>query len=382
VGMALVMIMKGLTPSAHREGPCPMSSSPTYTVVDQFDEDEFPDVPAAPAALLAALRAVPDPRKRQGLRHELDGILTVVACAVVAGSRSFVAIAEWAAAATPYALGRLGIPGQVPSESTIRRTLQRLDADGLDVILGAWAALHHVVDPQQMRVIALDGKTLRGARGADGRGRHLLAGLAHDTLLVLGQLDVDGKTNEIPMLSKLLDTINILGALITVDALHTQTAHADYLVTERGAHYLLTVKRNQPTLHTQLVSLPWADVPITDTQHDRAHGREEKRTLKVVTVTTGIAFPHARQAIQITRKRRRLNSKKWSTETVYAITDLAPEHAPAQHLQTWLRGHWAIETSLHWVRSLWVPDLSRDVVWIVVRWVSAAVLRGCGARGW
>jgi predicted transposase YbfD/YdcC len=321
-------------------------------VLDQFDLDDVIDVPAAPAVLLAALRSVPDPRQRQGLRHELDGILTLVACAVVAGSRSFVAIAEWAEAATPHQLGRLGIPGEAPSESTIRRTLQRLDADGLDVILGAWTALHHVVDPQHMQVIALDGKTLRGARGPDGRGRHLLAALAHDSAIVLGQLDVNGKTNEIPMLPKLLDTIDIIGALITADALHTQTAHADYLVTERGAHYLLTVKRNQPTLHTQLVSLPWTDIPVTDIQHDRAHGREEKRTLKTVTVAAGIGFPHARQAIQITRKRRRLDSKKWSTETVYAITDLAPEHAPPRQLQTWLRGHWAIETSLHWVRDV------------------------------
>ena len=224
-----------------------MSSSPAYTVVDQFDEDEFPDVPAAPAALLAALRTVPDPRQRQGLRHELDGILTLVACAVVAGSRSFVAIAEWAQAATPYALGRLGILGEVPSESTIRRTLQRLDADGLDVILGAWAALYHVADPQQMQVIALDGKTLRGARGPDGRGRHLLGALSHDTTIVLGQLDVNGKTNEIPMLSKLLDTINILGALITADALHTQTAHADYLVESPRRVRRLQVDRNYAT---------------------------------------------------------------------------------------------------------------------------------------
>ena len=106
VGMALVLIMKVLTPSAHHEGPCPMSSSPTYTVVDQFDEDEFPDVPAAPAALLAALRTVTDPRQRQGLRHELDSILTLVACAVVAGSRSFVAIAEWHAKRFSYDRGR------------------------------------------------------------------------------------------------------------------------------------------------------------------------------------------------------------------------------------------------------------------------------------
>lgn len=72
-----------------------MSSSPRYTVVDQFDEDEFPDIPAAPAALLRALRSVPDPRNAQGRRHRLSSILAVAACAVIAGARSFVAIAEW-----------------------------------------------------------------------------------------------------------------------------------------------------------------------------------------------------------------------------------------------------------------------------------------------
>src|SRR5664279_5964309 len=83
VGMALVMIMKVLTPSAHREGPCPMSSSPTYTVVDQFDEDEFPDIPAALSALLAALNTVPDPRKARGLRHRLPGILAIAALSLI-----------------------------------------------------------------------------------------------------------------------------------------------------------------------------------------------------------------------------------------------------------------------------------------------------------
>src|SRR5664280_1386707 len=117
-----------------------MSSSPTYTVVDQFDEDEFPDIPKAPAALLAALNTVPDPRKPRGVRHSLPGILAIAACAVIAGARSFVAIAEWAAAATPAGLAKFGVTGEVPSESTFRRTINKLDGNGLDFILGAWAA--------------------------------------------------------------------------------------------------------------------------------------------------------------------------------------------------------------------------------------------------
>ena len=85
-----------------------MSSSPTYTVVDQFDEDEFPDIPKAPAALLAALNTVPDHRKPRGLRHSLPGILAIAACAVIAGARSFVAIAEWARRGHPERVGDAG----------------------------------------------------------------------------------------------------------------------------------------------------------------------------------------------------------------------------------------------------------------------------------
>ena len=196
-----------------------MSSSPTYTVVDQFDEDEFPDIPAAPAALLAALNTVPDPRKARGLRHRLPGILAIAACAVIAGARSFVAIAEWATAATPAALAKLGITAEVPCESTFRRTINQIDANGLDLILGAWAALR-AVNPKGIRVIAVDGKSLRGSATAGGRCRHLLAAFTHTNGMVLGQLDVDLKTNEIPMFSTLLDNIELLGSLVTADALH------------------------------------------------------------------------------------------------------------------------------------------------------------------
>jgi predicted transposase YbfD/YdcC len=170
--------------------------------------------------------------------------------------------------------------------------------------------------------------------------------------MVLGQLAVDVKTNEIPMFSKLLDNIELLGTLVTADAMHCQKDHAKYLVEQRGAHYLLTVKNNQPTLRKQLAQLPWADVPISDTQHDRAHGRIEKRTLKVVTVPAGIGFPHAAQALQITRKIRKLKSGKFRTETVYAVTDLPADQAHPDQLATWLRGHWCIENRLHWVRDV------------------------------
>jgi len=336
-----------------------MSSSLTHTVVDPFDEDEFPDVPKAPAALLAALQQVPDPRKRRGLRHGLPVILSIAVCAVIAGARSFVAIAEWAAQASPAAVAKLGVTGEVPSESTIRRTINKIDANGLDVVVGAWAAFRATTS-EKFRVIAVDGKSLRGSATAGGRCRHLLSALTHTGGMVLGQLDVALKTNEIPMFSTLLDNIELLGALVTADAMHCQKDHAKYLVEQRGAHYLLTVKNNQPKLRKQLAQLPWGDVPVTHTQQDRRHGRVEKRTLKVVTVADGIMFPHAAQAIQVTRKVRKRNSRKWRTETVYAVTDLTADQARPDQLATWLRGHWCIENRLHWVRDVtFGEDLSQ-----------------------
>ena len=336
-----------------------MSSSLTHTVVDPFDEDEFPDVPKAPAALLAALQRVPDPRKPRGLRHGLPVILSIAVCAVIAGARSFVAIAEWAAQASPAAVAKLGVTGEVPSESTIRRTINKIDANGLDVVVGAWAAFRATTS-EKFRVIAVDGKSLRGSATAGGRCRHLLSALTHTGGMVLGQLDVALKTNEIPMFSTLLDNIELLGALVTADAMHCQKDHAKYLVEQRGAHYLLTVKNNQPKLRKQLAQLPWGDVPVTHTQQDRRHGRVEKRTLKVVTVADGIMFPHAAQTIQVTRKVRKRNSRKWRTETVYAVTDLTADQARPDQLATWLRGHWCIENRLHWVRDVtFGEDLSQ-----------------------
>ena|SRR5215469_14774068 len=116
-----------------------------------------------PPALLAVLGRVADPRYRRGVRHRLAVILGLAVCAVLAGARSFTAIAEWAADADAETLARLGVAGAVPSESTFRRTLQRLDADTFDDLAGQWAWRRTAPGPGSRRVIAVDGKTLRGS---------------------------------------------------------------------------------------------------------------------------------------------------------------------------------------------------------------------------
>jgi len=317
-----------------------------------------------PARLLALLAAVPDPRARRGVRHRLAVILGLAVCAVLAGARSFTAIAEWAADADQATRDALGVAGVVPCESTFRRILQQLDADALDDAAGAWAQQRTVPVPGIRRAVAVDGKTLRGSGTADGPGRHLLAALDHAHGVVLGQVGVEAKTNEIPMFASLLDRIDLAGAVITADALHAQRAHAGYLVTRRRAHYLITVKRNQPGLHAQLAALPWRQIPVAHDTREKGHGRAERRTLKVTAVAAGLAFPHAAQAIQIVRRRRPLTgqrSKKWSTQTVYAITSLTASQAQPAGLARLARGHWLIEDRLHWARDV-IYDEDRSQV--------------------
>jgi predicted transposase YbfD/YdcC len=302
-----------------------------------------------PPGLLAVLARVADPRRRRGVRHRLVVVLGLAVCAVLAGARSFTAIAEWAADADRQTLARLGVTGAVPSESTFRRTLQRLDADAFDELAGQWAAQRTAPGPGGRRLIAVDGKTLRGSGHGGQDSRHLLAALDHGHGAVLGQLGVEAKTNEIPLFSTLLDRIVVKDAVITADALHAQREHARYLA-RRGAHYVITIKRNQPGLHAQLAALPWRDVPVAYDQRERGHGRRERRTLKVAAVARGLAFPHAAQALQIVR--RRTVKGKWSRETSYAVTSLSITQASPGDLAAIIRGHWGIEDRLHWVRDL------------------------------
>jgi predicted transposase YbfD/YdcC len=143
--------------------------------------------------------------------------------------------------------------------------------------------------------------------------------------------------------------------VVTADALHTHPDAAEFLVTGKQAHYLFTVKANQPTLLARCAALPWHRVPVVDRTRDQAHGRIEVRTLKAVTVHH-LGFPYAAQVLQVTRKRpvgvphASTRRRRWQTVTVYAITSLPFELARPACLADLLRGHWAIE-ALHHIRD-------------------------------
>ena len=312
-------------------------------------------VPENAAGLPAALAAMRDPRARRGVRHQLSVVVTAAVCAVVAGYRSYAAIAEWVADVPDTTVQALGIAAdRRPSEAMIRRLLQALDPDLLTTVIGAWLASRTLADiPADRRAIAVDGKTLRGSRTAGTAADHMMAACDQATGVVLASTDVDGKTNEITRFAPLLDHISDLrDTVITADAMHCQRDHVTYLA-ERGAHWILTVKGNQPHLHKQLAGLPWKAVPDATRDDDRGHGRREIRTLKILTISTGIDFPNAAQAMQIRRRRRRLDEpKRFTTETVYAITDLHVHQTKPHQLAAWIRGHWSIENKIHWVRDV------------------------------
>ena len=202
--------------------------------------------------LIDVLKTLQDPRSRHGALHSFISIVSIAICAILSGARSYEAIAQWAMGLSPSALRkfrcRLGYP---PSESTFRKTLQRIDALDLDNKLYGWLSLQSGFEAMGA-AIAVDGKTVRGSHDGERKAIHLLSAFLHEQEVTIAQVNVSEKTNEIPAMKDLLAPLPIQGAIITSDAIHTQSETARYIVKEKGADYLFTVKGNQPTLKDQL----------------------------------------------------------------------------------------------------------------------------------
>jgi hypothetical protein len=203
--------------------------------------------------LIDMLRTVVDPRKRRGVRHPLICVLSIATCACLAGARSFEAIAQWAQELSRDALKRLGCKRfRPPSEKCFRLTLQRLDPAAFDGIIGSWLLRHNILADQG---IALDGKTLRGAHDGDKTAPHLLSAVLHREGIIVAQVGVGDKTNEIPCVKPLLKDVDITGSVVTADAMHTQKETARFLVEDKRADYVFTVKDNQATLREDIADL-------------------------------------------------------------------------------------------------------------------------------
>src|SRR5271169_4967143 len=305
------------------------------------------------------LEALPDPRSPQGRIYPLACRVAIAVCAfTAAGNDRFTAVGQWVKRASQADLARLRAPWdpvtglyRAPDEKTIRVVLDRLDPRALTrALLGpgprgrrrpggppsasvrdyrARRAAQQVrmLARSRLRAVAVDGKTSRGARRADGTRVHLLGAAEHGGHL-LDHLEVDVKHNETSHFTALLEPLDLDGAVVTFDALHTVRANLDWLAGKKKAHYIAVVKKNQPLLHARLKALPWRQVPAGITARDTGHGRLETRTLKAAHVSR-LDFPRARQAIKITRWRKNTATGKTSRETAYAITSLTSADASA-----------------------------------------------------
>ena len=323
------------------------------------------------------LEALPDPRSPQGRIYPLACLVAIAVCAfTAAGNDRFTAVGQWIRRASQADLARLHAPWdplagryRAPDEKTIRVVLDRLDPRALArALLGPRprgrlcsggppsasvrryrarraAGQAKALARERLRAVAVDGKTSRGARRADGTRVHLL-GVAEHGGHLLDHLEVDVKHNETSHFTALLEPLDLDGAVVTSDALHTVRANLNWLVEDKKAHYIAVVKGNQPSLHARIKALPWRQVPGGSTARETGHGRTETRTLKAAHVSR-LDFPYARQAIKITRWRKDTATGKISRETAYAVTSLTSADATAQDLARLVREHWSIEAHHH-----------------------------------
>jgi predicted transposase YbfD/YdcC len=151
------------------------------------------------------------------------------------------------------------------------------------------------------------------------------------------------------LLSGLASRVNLRGAILTVDALHTVRETARWLHKE-GIEFVMTAKENIPTLFAALDALPWHDVPIGHETTDRGHGRITRRTIQTLPAPDDLPFPHVRQAFLVERSVTDLHGKNLSSVAALGVTSQTPSLAGPARLATQVQGHWAIE-SLHWIRD-------------------------------
>ena len=236
--------------------------------------------------------AVPDPRSAHGLRYDLPFLLTCLVAALLCNCAGSEAVAQWCRDHVVLLRRLFGprLASRPEVGSLYRRLLPQLDAPAIERVLGTW--IQATLTAPADEPLALDGKTVRGARAGEQTAPHLLAFCTHHSQETLWQVRVDEKTNEIPVAQAVLPTLPIRHRVCTADALHTQTAFMR-VIHEQQAETVLTVKGNQPTLYADLATSfadPYARYLEAQTT-DRRRGRTEVRTIKVSTEMNAYLAP-------------------------------------------------------------------------------------------
>jgi predicted transposase YbfD/YdcC len=313
-------------------------------------------------SLAQALSLIPDFRQAQGRRYELLPVLLLACVAVLCGCRSESAIADWGHNYGASWLRRLGFKrSRGPSQSTLHRIFKGIDQKRLEQALSHWAqAVISRLSARRYEPLqgwSVDGKTLCGSAKQGARDAHLLSCISQSLGVVVAQVAVSDKTNEISQVEEVLAGLVLTGKVITGDALLTQR-HICRGIRERGGHYLLTVKENQPQLLEDIklsfVDYWWLRDTIREGKLTDQHGsRTHQWRLHASTLLEGYtSWPGLRQVLKLERVVSHKRTGEVRRETAYAITSLGPEQASPRELIKLWREHWHIENKLHWVRDV------------------------------
>jgi len=294
-----------------------------------------------------------DPRVERTRRHPLINVVFMAVCGVLSGANSIAGIHEFAIDRRSWFSRYLDMSNGIPSEDTFGRVLARLDPGIFEKCLLSW--IQTVQELTENRMVAIDGKTLRGSYDREG-GRaaiHMVSAWAAENKLSLGQVVVAEKSNEITAIPELLQLLEVSGTLVTIDAMGCQKEIADR-IRDRGGDYVLAVKQNQPKLYER-VEKAINEALEEDAENldeyqtvEKGHGRRETRTYAIVAAPDGVdpeELWRDLSAVGIAISERVDSQGRASMETRYYILS---RRITVQEFAEAVRGHWGIENNLHW----------------------------------
>lgn len=317
--------------------------------------------------LVEFLEQVPDPRIDRGKKFSLLEILLTAICAVLQGSEGWNEVAEDAEIMESWFRNELGLKllYGIPSHDTYRRVFSLIDPAAFQKMFSEW--VQSVQEITEGQVIAIDGKTLRGAfaRAGEKSPIHIISAWATDNGLVLGQLKSEGKANEIRTVPKLLELLKIRGCIVTTDAMNCQKETVSK-ITEKGADYVICLKGNHRYLRQSVESIfekiqernpPRVKRLRYQTEEENKHGRVETRSYCVLAKSEARRIHHLdlgnewsklRSITQVISTRKQGDQQE-TIATRYYLSSLEPD---AQRIAHAIRSHWGVENQVHWAMDV------------------------------